>query len=218
LRKDPSGNFDPTRAPLVRRIRGRTFGVVGLGCIGTATALRAKAFGMQVVCYDPYVQPGTEIAVGVERFATPEELLNVSDVVSLHAPLTDETRNMIDSAALQEMKSDAVLINTARGAIVDIRALIAALETGTIAGAGIDVLTVEPPPADDPFAVAYAALGGSKLEGRLIVTPHAAWSSPESIGDARRLSAETAMYFLREGRLRNLVNGDQLQRTSHRLR
>ncbi|MDP1730976.1 MAG: C-terminal binding protein [Devosia sp.] len=211
LRRDPVGNFDSTRAPLVRRIRGRVFGVVGLGRIGIATALRAKAFGMRIVAYDPYVSPGTEIAVGVERMTTLDELLAISDVVSLHAPLTEETRKIIDEAALRKMKRDAVLINTARGAMVDIPALFAALETGTIAAAGIDVLPVEPPVADDDFARAYAGLDGSKLEGRLIVTPHAAWSSPESREDARRLSVETAMLYLRDGRLRNLVNAEHLQ-------
>jgi len=210
LRADPVGNFSPEHAPLVRRIRGRTLGIVGLGRIGIATALRAKAFGMDIVAYDPYLPPGMEIALGVERVSSLDELLARSDVVSLHTPLTDETKNMIDGAALGKMKSDAVLINTARGAIVDTPALIAAIKSGTIAGAGLDVLPVEPPTADDPFSLAYSSLGGSKLDGRLIVTPHAAWSSPQSSGDARRLSVETAMMFLRGGQLRNLVNAEFL--------
>ena len=137
---DPMGGFDYTRAPLVRRLRGRVFGVVGLGRIGVATALRAKAFGMNVVAYDPYVSRGSEIAVGVDRVESLKSLLARSDVVSLHCPLTDETREMINAATLEQMKRDAILINTARGAIVDIRALIDALRNGDIAGAGIDVL------------------------------------------------------------------------------
>ena len=206
LRRDPVGNYDSTRAPTVRRIRGRVFGVVGLGRIGTATALRAKAFGMRVAVYDPYVSPGTEIALGVDRVRTLDELLALSDVVSLHAPLTDETRNMIDATALSKMKRDAILINTARGAIVDIPALLSALDAGTIGGAGIDVLPIEPPCADDPVVRALGPFGRAANDGRLILTPHAAWSSPESREDARRLSVETAMLYLREGRLRNLVN------------
>ena len=206
LRRDPLGNYDSTCAPLVRRIRGRVFGVVGLGRIGTATALRAKAFGMRVAVYDPYVSPGTEIAVGVERVNTLNELLAQSDVVSLHTPLTDETLNMIDAVALSKMKRDAILINTARGAIIDIAALLDALDAGTIAGAGIDVLPVEPPSANDLVFAALGPLGRAANDGRLIITPHAAWSSPESRQDARRLSVETAMFYLREGRLRNLVN------------
>jgi phosphoglycerate dehydrogenase-like enzyme len=210
LRADPTGHFDSTRAPLVRRLRGRTFGIVGIGRIGIATALRAKAFGMRVIGYDPYAPAGIEIAVGVERIAAFDDLLAQSDVVSLHAPLTAETRNMIDARALAKMKRDALLINTARGAMVDVPALIAALAEGTIAGAGIDVLPVEPPPDGDAMVAAYRNYGGSRLDGRLIVSPHAAWSSPESRADSRRLSVETAMLYLRENRLRNLVNGEFL--------
>jgi len=203
---DPRAGFDYTRAPLVRRLRGRVFGIVGLGRIGIATALRAKAFGMNVVAYDPYVSRGSEIAVGIERVESLESLLAVSDVVSLHCPLTEETRNMINAATLRQMKRDAILINTARGAIVEIAALIHALRAGEIAGAGIDVLPVEPPPRGDVLGEAYRNRSDAMIGERLIVTPHAAWSSPESVSDARRLAVETAMLYLREGKLRNLVN------------
>jgi phosphoglycerate dehydrogenase-like enzyme len=194
------------RAPLVRRLRGRVFGVVGLGRIGVATALRAKAFGMNVVAYDPYVSRGSEIAVGVDRVESLEGLLVASDVVSLHCPLTDETREMMNAATIARMKRDAILINTARGAIVDIRALLDALRNGEIAGAGIDVLPIEPPRRDDIVAIAYGNRSDPIVGERLIVTPRAAWSSPESVRDARRLAVETAMVYLREGKLRNLVN------------
>jgi phosphoglycerate dehydrogenase-like enzyme len=181
---DPVGGFDYARAPLVRRLRGRIFGVVGLGRIGVATALRAKAFGMNVVAYDPYASRGSEIAVGVDRVESLKDLLAVSDVVSLHCPLTDETRKMINAATIAQMKRDAILINTARGAIVDIRALVDALRNGEIAGAGIDVLPIEPPPRDDEFAIAYRDRADPIVGERLIVTPHAAWSSPESVSAA----------------------------------
>ena len=203
---DPLAGFDFAVAPLVRRLRGRTFGVVGLGRIGTATALRARAFGMDVIAYDPYVSRGTEIAVGVERTETLGALLAASDVVSLHTPLTEETRGMINAATLRAMRRDAILINTARGAIVDVPALIDALRDRVIAGAGIDVLPVEPPAADDAIAVAYRDRHDPLVGDRLLLTPHAAWSSPESVSDARRLAVETAMLYLREGKLRNLVN------------
>jgi phosphoglycerate dehydrogenase-like enzyme len=113
---------------------------------------------------------------------------------------------MINAATIAQMKRDAILINTARGAIVDIRALVDALRNGEIAGAGIDVLPIEPPPRDDEFAIAYHDRADPIVGERLIVTPHAAWSSPESVSDARRLAVETAMLYLREGKLRNLVN------------
>lgn len=117
---------------------------------------------------------------------------------------------MIGKAELARMKPDALLINTARGAIVDVPALIGAIERREIAGAGIDVLPVEPPRPDDAIVAAYANLAGSALDGRLLLTPHSAWSSPESAADARRLAVETAVLYLRDGRLRNLVNGEFL--------
>ncbi|MEQ9688540.1 MAG: C-terminal binding protein [Bauldia litoralis] len=214
LTSDPVGNFvtrfDAGHTPLVRRMRGRVFGVVGLGRIGIAAALRAKAFGMEVIAYDPYAVAGIEIATGVRRVATLDALLAESDVVSIHCPLTDETRDMIGAPQFEAMKDDAILINTARGGIVDVPALVAAIEAGRIGGAGIDVLPVEPPRPDDAIVAAYGNLGGSRLDGRLILTPHSAWSSPESAADARRLAVETAMLYLRDGRLRNLVNGEHL--------
>lgn len=212
LVEDPIGGFDYRRAPLVRRIRGRTFGVVGLGRIGTAAALRARGFGMRIVAYDPYISRGTEIALGIERVESLEALLEQADVVSIHTPLTAETQGMFGAAALARMKPDAILVNTARGAIVDIAALIAALKAGEIAAAGLDVLPAEPPAPDDPIVAALREAQGTELAHRLILTPHAAWSSPQSGHDARRLAVETAMLFLRQGIMRNCVNERWLRR------
>jgi D-3-phosphoglycerate dehydrogenase len=203
---NPQAGFDYKLAPLVGRLRGRSFGIVGLGRIGTATALRAKAFGMRVVAYDPLVSRGTEIALGVERVESLAELLAASDVVSLHCPLTPETRGMINRETLRHMRRSAILINTARGAIVDTDAVLDALRDGSLAGAGLDVLPAEPPGADDALSLAYAGRLDGLAGDRLILTPHAAWSSPESVADARRLAVETALIYLREGKLRNLVN------------
>ena len=207
LVRDPVAGFDSALAPLVRRLRGRTFGVVGFGRIGTATALRAKAFGFRIVGFDPYVSAGTEIAIGIERVASLEALLEVADVVSLHCPLTAETKEMIGAEAFRRMKPTAILINTARGQIVDVAALIAAIRSGVIGGAGIDVLPIEPPNPNDEIAVAYRDLKAAGIADRLILTPHAAWASPESRADARRLAVETAILYLAQGHLRNLVNG-----------
>ena len=206
LTTDPVAGFDHSGAPLVRRLRGTTFGIVGLGRIGTAAAIRAKAFGMRVVAYDPYISRGTEIALGVERVESLPALLQQSDVVSLHCPLTVETRNLINAETLPLMKREAILINTARGAVIDIPALIEALHLGTIAGASIDVLPTEPPRREDEIAQAYRDSANPLIGNRLILTPHAAWYSPESQSDARRLSVETAMLYLLRGKLRNLVN------------
>jgi phosphoglycerate dehydrogenase-like enzyme len=207
LVRDPVGGFDSALAPLVRRLRGGTFGVVGFGRIGTATALRAKAFGFRVVGFDPYVSAGTELAIGIERVGSLEALLDAADVVSLHCPLTAETNGMIGAEAFRRMKSTAILINTARGQLVDVPALIAAIHQGEIGGAGIDVLPTEPPNPKDEVAVAYRDLKAAGIADRLILTPHAAWASPESRSDARRLAVETAILYLAKGHLRNLVNG-----------
>lgn len=199
----------------MRRIRGTTIGLVGLGRIGTATALRAKAFGLHVVAYDPYVSRGTEIAVGVERVESLEALLAVSDIVSLHCPLTPETEGMIDAAAFAAMKPGVLLLNTARGPVVAMDALYQALRAGKVAGAALDVLPVEPPPEDAPLIRDFLAQA-DWLKGRLLLTPHGAWNSPESRHDARRLSIETLMLYLTEGKLRNLVNGELLDRSRMR--
>ncbi|WP_422031857.1 C-terminal binding protein [Roseovarius sp.] len=206
LMDSPQEGFDHSRAPLMGRLRGRTLGIIGLGRIGTATALRAKAFGLDVVCYDPQVSRGAEIAVGVRRVESLRALLETSDIVSLHCPLTDGTRGMINAETLKLMKPGAILINTARGAIVDVPALLAALRDGVIAGAGLDVLPTEPPAPEDAIARAYADRADPMTGERLLLSPHAAWSSPESVADARRLAVETAVMCVAEGRIRNLVN------------
>jgi phosphoglycerate dehydrogenase-like enzyme len=212
LVSDPTKGFNYALAPLVKRLRGTVFGIVGLGRIGIATALRAKAFGMSVVALDPLVSRGTEIAVGVDRVESLEALLAASDVVSLHCPLSSETRGMIGTAEFEKMKPGAILVNTARGGLVNINALITALKSGKIAGAGIDVLPIEPPSPDDELAILYRNRSHDLVGDRLIVTPHAAWSSPESVSDARRLAVETAMLYLRNGQLRNLVNRPVVQK------
>ncbi|MTJ83240.1 MAG: C-terminal binding protein [Telmatospirillum sp.] len=209
MRKDIKTPWIYPETTCMRRIRGTTLGLVGLGRIGTATALRAKAFGFRIVAYDPHVSRGTEIAVGVERVETLEDLLRQSDIVSLHCPLTPETTHMIDAAAFAAMKPGVLLLNTARGPVVDLAALYQAMRDGKVAGAALDVLPVEPPPVDEPLIRDFLAQE-DWLTGRLLLTPHGAWNSPESRHDARRLSIETVMGYLTAGRIRNLVNGDLL--------
>jgi lactate dehydrogenase-like 2-hydroxyacid dehydrogenase len=204
LRVDPVKGWSYLKAPAIRRLGRQSFGVIGLGRIGTAVALRAKAFGMDVVFYDPYRPGGTELALGIRRADTFEELLCRADVVSLHAPLTDETRAMIDRAALACMKSGAILINTARGPIVDTAALLEALLAGRIAAAALDVLPTEPP-QDDPLVTAWRN-GDPALRDRLVLSPHAAFYSPDSYVDLRRKSAETVLAYFSNGIVRNRVN------------
>jgi phosphoglycerate dehydrogenase-like enzyme len=215
MRRDIRSPWQYPETSGMRRIRGTTLGIVGLGRIGTATALRAKAFGLEVVAYDPYVPRGQEIAVGVRRVESRQELLSIADAVSLHCPLTPETRNLIDESALAAMRPHAILINTARGGIVDLEALRKALHENRIQCAALDVLPVEPPSENEPLIRDYMAQP-EWLRGRLLLTPHAAWNSPESRRDARRLSTETMVAYLRNGKLRNLVNADSLDKLKMR--
>ena len=165
----------------MRRLRTQTFGIIGLGRIGTATALRAKAFGFRVVFYDPYVPVGTHKAVGVERIATLDELLKISDTISVHCPLTAETRGMIGAREIAEMKPTAFLVNTARGDIVQKAPVFTALRAGRLAGAGLDVVEAEPLRTAEEAATP-----------NLIVTCHAAFCSPEGMIEMRSTSAKIA--------------------------
>jgi len=206
LKIDPAGGWDFLRSPTVRRLAGLTFGVLGLGRIGTAAALRAKVFGMDVVFFDPYRPSGTELGLGLRRVDHVEDILSQADVLSIHTPLTKETENLINAETLAMMRSDAILVNTARGPIVDTAALLAVLRDGRIAAAALDVLPVEPPVPGDPLVDAWRG-GEPALSGRLILSPHAAFYSPSSLIDLRTKSAKVALDYLEGGRLRNCVNG-----------
>lgn len=195
-----------TGAPLIRRHRHARFGVVGLGRIGLAVARRAAAFDMAVTFYDPYLSSGVELATGYDRVHSLAELLSSCDIVSIHAPLSAETLGMIGADALAAAKSGLILVNTARGPIVDLDALAAALRDGRVAGAGLDVLPAEPGDLDHPLLAAWRA-GEPWVRDRLVVTPHAAFYSPASMVDLRLKSVEVAHAFLTEGRLMNCVNG-----------
>jgi C-terminal binding protein len=188
------------------RLRGRTFGIVGLGRIGTATAMRARALGMDVVFYDPYKPGGAEKALGIRRAEALEALLEQSFVLSLHCPLTPETRGMINTAAIARLPRGAYLINTARGAVVETAAIPPAIASGQLAGAGIDVLEREPPPPDDPLLRAWRD-PSHPAHHRVILTPHSAFYSEESLLELRRKAAAACRDALLGVPLRNVVNG-----------
>jgi len=146
-----AGRWRGNAAPTLHELRGKTLGIVGLGSIGKKTARLALAFGMTVNYYDiARLSEAEEDALGV-RFRLFREILRESDLISLHVPLNDRTRHMIDAAAFAEMRPETVLINTARGPVVDEAALIDALTSGRIAAAGLDVFDQEPTPADNPL-------------------------------------------------------------------
>jgi C-terminal binding protein len=190
-RADPPAEWAPIRSPLVRRFGVQTLGIVGLGRIGTAVALRAKALGFRVVFYDPYRPNGADLALGIGRARTLEALLAQSDVLSIHAPLTPQTRNLIGLRELSLLPEGAVVINTARGPIIDLGALETLLHEGRIAGAGLDVIPVEPPVDPVPDLLRAYRAREPWLEGRLVITPHSAFHTPEAWEDIRRKSAET---------------------------
>ncbi len=189
--RGPAPDWLVIRDPAIRRTSTRQFGILGLGRIGTAVALRAKALGFPVTFYDPHLPNGTELALGVRRAASLDDLLGQTDVLSVHAPLTRHTQGMLGAAEFARLPAGAVVVNTARGPIMDFDALLAALRSGHIAAAGLDVMPVEPPePPVHPLLQAYRDRDPA-LEGRLIVTPHSAYWTPEAEWDIRIKSAET---------------------------
>jgi C-terminal binding protein len=178
------GPWGYTQVIPLHRLRGRVFGVVGLGRIGTAAALRARAHGLDVAFYDPYKPCGYDKAIGIRRVDSIDELLAQSHVLSLHCPLTDETFHLIDRQAIATMPVGSYLINTARGAVVDTAVVPAALASGRLAGAGIDVLEREPPAPDDPLLMSWRD-PNHPAHHRLIINPHAAFYSEEGLMDMR---------------------------------
>ena len=175
-------------APL-RRLRGRTLGLLGFGKIPQAVAPKAQAFGIKVVAFDPYVEAGRMAEAGVEKVEF-DQLLAVSDYVSVHAPLTLQTENMLNAEAFQKMKSDALLVNTARGPLVDTDALAEALDAGQVGGAALDVVPVEPIPTDSPL------LGRDNV----ILNPHTAFYSEESLLDLQVKAAKDVASVLSGGK------------------
>ena len=193
------------RSPLVRRQEVQTFGILGLGRIGSAAALRAKAFGYRVVFYDPVQPNGWDRALGIERAGSLDELLSRSDVLSIHCPLTRTTRGMIGERELRLLPPNAVVVNTARGPILDIDALERCLRDGHIAGAGLDVIPEEPPVAPIPSLLRAYRDREPWLVGRLVITPHIAFHSPEAWDDIRLKGVETMRDILVAGKRTNVI-------------
>ena len=190
-----AGTWDYRTALGAPRLRGKTFGVVGCGRIGTATALRAKALGLDVVFYDPYLRQGVDKALGIRRVYRLDELLEQSDFVSLHCYLDAASRHLINARTIARMRPGAILINTVRGPIVDEAALLEALDSGHIAAAGLDVVEQEP-------------LDNERLQKhpRVLFTPHTAFYSVEGYAELRTKTAEEVRRILLGEPPRNPVN------------
>lgn len=172
-------------------LRNITVGLFGLGRIGRAVLARLKPFGCRFVGYDPALSGAAAAELDVELLDR-AEVLRRADALTLHLPLTSQTQHMIDAAALELMKPNAVIVNTARGGLIDADALAAALHAGQIGGAGLDVFSVEPLPADSPL----------RNTPRLILTPHMSWYSDEAIVRLQTMAAEEAARALRGEPLR----------------
>ncbi|MBV8241050.1 MAG: C-terminal binding protein [Hyphomicrobiales bacterium] len=192
-----AGRWDMPAVVPIHRLAGRVLGLVGFGNIPRALAPKAKAFGLRVVTHDPYAPPQALAVAGVEGVSF-DRLLEISDFVSIHAPLMPATRGLFNAEVFAKMKMGALLINTARGPLVDEDALASALDSGRLGGAALDVVAVEPLPKD------------SRLIGRdnVILTPHTAFYSVEALDElqtkcaadvARVLSGETPVYPVKMG-------------------
>jgi len=204
-RQSPPAPWGPVEGELIRRFGVQSFGIIGLGRIGTAIALRARAFGFRVMFFDPYLPNGAELALGIARAASLQDLLRQTDTLSVHTPLTPETRGMLGHAELALLRRGAVVVNTARGPIIDLDGLLSLLRDEHIAAAGLDVLPVEPPVEPIPELLRAYRAREPWLEGRLVVTPHAAWFTPESEHDTRVKSAETMRAALLTNRPQNVI-------------
>lgn len=175
--------IDPLRS--IHRLRGQTLGLIGFGNIARGVASRAQAFGLEVRAFDPYVKDDVLEAHGAGRAESMDEVLGTADVVSVHVPLLPETHGLIGAEAITKMRPDAILLNTSRGPIVDVDAVVAALRERRLGGAGLDVFPAEPPEVD-----------GFEGVDNLVVTPHAAFYSDEAITESQTKAASNIVSVL----------------------
>jgi len=199
------GAWNVDQATPIHRLRGRVFGIVGCGRIGSAAALRAKAFGFDVAFFDPFVPDGLDKALGVRRVDTLDELLAQSHILSAHCPLTPQTRGLLGAREIARMPRGSFLVNTARGGVVDTAAVVEALASGHLAGAGIDVLEQEPPPADSPVLRAWRD-PNHPAHDRLLLNPHTAFYCEEGCVEFRTKASREVLRALKGEPLRNVVN------------
>ncbi|KAK5131498.1 hypothetical protein LTR08_000892 [Meristemomyces frigidus] len=204
-RANPPAPYCPIDGPLVARSRGATFGILGLGRIGTAVALRARAFGWNVLFYDPYLPNGSDKSLGVERTKDIKALFRRSSILSIHCPATRETRGSVNYSLLSLLPRGAVLVNTARGEIVDLDGVERCLKEGILAGAGLDVLPEEP--IQEPAHSLIQAYRRKEewLTGRMALTCHTAFFSPSSIDEIREKSAQTIREVLIDKLKSNII-------------
>ena len=186
------------------RLSSSSLGIIGVGRIGTALVNRMKPFGLKILGYDPYQPSGHEKAVGYQRFQFLDQMLPHCDLVSFHCPLTDETRGMLNASFLDKLKSGSILVNTARGGLLEsFDVLEKALKENWIRAAGLDVLPEEPPGSHS--LIEAWRNREDWLEGRLWINPHLAFFSNQAWYEMRYKAAETIKLFFEHGILRNRI-------------
>jgi D-3-phosphoglycerate dehydrogenase len=190
-----NGSYDLQAGPPLYRIKGKTLGIVGFGKIGKALCAKARAFGLNIIICDPHIDDGSVAQARVVRVSF-SEIVKQSDFISIHVPLSNETTGLFNYRTFQEMKRTAIIVNTSRGGIIDSSDLLAALNEELITGAGLDVLSQEPPAAGDRL-IAHP---------RTVVTPHAAFNSEESLLELRKTAATQMADVLCGRRPQNIVN------------
>lgn len=194
-----AGGWDYESEGPIRRLSSKTVGVVGCGDIGLEVVQRLDGFDVDILGYDPYVSEAELRDHGIEK-ADFETLCERSDIVTVHTPLTDSTRQLLDASAFESMGEGVILVNAARGEIVDQDALYEAVESGTVAYAGLDVLEEEPP--EDDRLLQF---------DNVVITPHAAWYSEDALAELQRQAGENVAAFIRGERPDYVVNESVLE-------
>lgn len=185
---------------LASDVNGKTLGIFGFGRIGRAVAMRAAGFNMKIIAYDPYADPNMAKEAGV-CLVDKEELLRTADIITIHMPLTPQTQDMMDAKAFEKMKDGACLINIARGEIVDEQALIAALKSGRLSGAGLDVIRNEPPKPDNPLF---------QFEN-VVFTPHVGSDTFDTFRKVCECVVDDVLLFLEGKKPSHVLNPDVFQ-------
>lgn len=187
------------------RLRGKTLGIIGCGRIGTATALRAKSFGLNIIFFDPYVSNGFEKSIGAQRVHSLKDLAQLSNFISIHTPINDETKNIINEEFFINVREGTYLVNTARGGLIELKALESAMKSKKIKAAALDVLPNEPNNGSQSL---INALENQEdwIKNRLIITPHVAFYSPEAFTEMRTSAAKEALRVLTQLPPLNRVN------------
>lgn len=199
IKNNLAGVWSSREIQPIERLTELTLGVIGFGRIGRTTGSKGAGIGMRVIAYDPFLPPEDIRAAGAEPVRL-DRLLGESDFITLHLPLDANTRHIINARTLKMMKPGAYLVNTARGGLIDEEALLDAVNTGTLRGAALDVLSVEPPPPD------HAVLQALRKHDKILITPHVAWYSEQARVDMRTRGAQDVVRVLRGESPRTPVN------------